>query len=677
MVSWPPLSSLPINIFFLLFILPSASSTNFKIARFDATAANIVYEGDAVPAVGVIELIDKVNYVCRVGRATYAERVPLWDSHTGKVADFTTHFSFIVDTQGAANYGSGFAFFIAPFGSQIPPNSAGGFLGLFNTTTSDFAGNHIVLVEFDSFVNPEWDPAYQHVGINNNSIASVVNTPWNVSLHDGDTTDVWIAYNSTTTTLSVHWSYQNTPAAEETTSLSYQIDLTEVLPEWTAIGFSAGTSQYMERNKIVSWEFKSTLDRKYPGPSTGTHSKKMMMIIVTTLLAVSAVSLIVGMITAKNLGFCRSQLKKSEKEEEAAESVPAITATGNLAPFIEEISEGEAAPGRFTCQNIATATNNYSNDNKLGEGASGTVYKGDFTDINMTVAVKKISGRSDKGRKEYITEVNLISSLRHPNLVQLKGWCHDEGQTTFLLVYEYMPNGSLDSHLFGTRPPPTWSVRYKICKGLATALLYLHDAYLHEGWKQCVVHRDIKSSNILLDSSFNAKLGDFGLARIMYHEQDPKTTQLAGTFGYMDPEYIISGKASRESDVYSFGVVTLEIATGKKSVYHMGENSRKGLIQWVWDLYGQGNHFSAVDQRLHWNYDEKQVECLIFVGLWCAHPDKNQRPSIRQAIEYLNFDAELPRPPMRMPSAVYQVPVPLPSIISGASSSTTSLQVGR
>ncbi|PRQ48537.1 putative non-specific serine/threonine protein kinase [Rosa chinensis] len=194
------ISSVPINILILLFILPSACSTNFQIARFDATAANIVYEGDAVPSVGVIELIDKVNYVCRVGRATYAERVPLWDCHAGKAADFTTHFSFIVDTQGAATNGSGFGFFLAPFGFQIPLNSAGGFLGLFNTTTSDFAGNHIVLVEFDSYVNPDWDPAYQHVGINN-SIASVVMTPWNVSLHDGDTTDVWISYNATTTSL--------------------------------------------------------------------------------------------------------------------------------------------------------------------------------------------------------------------------------------------------------------------------------------------------------------------------------------------------------------------------------------------------------------------------------------------------------------------------------------------
>lgn len=258
------LPSLPINILFFLFFLPYACSISFQIPRFDPTATNTVYEGDAEPAVGVIELTNKVNYVCRVGRATHAERVPLWNSRTGKITDFTTHFSFIIDKQDkGAPYSGGIAFFLAPFGCQIPPNSDGGFLGLFNTTTSDVAGNQIVLVEFDSYVNPEWDPPYPHVGINNNSIASAVNTPWNVTLHDADTIDVWIVYNATTTNLSVHWSYQTTPAsAEETTSLSYQIDLTKILPEWVTVGFSAGTFGSGTRNcktKLLYYvQFKNT-----------------------------------------------------------------------------------------------------------------------------------------------------------------------------------------------------------------------------------------------------------------------------------------------------------------------------------------------------------------------------------------------------------------------------------
>ncbi|KAK9949426.1 hypothetical protein M0R45_004948 [Rubus argutus] len=526
------LPSLPINILFFLFFLPYACSISFQIPRFDPTATNTVYEGDAEPAVGVIELTNKVNYVCRVGRATHAERVPLWNSRTGKITDFTTHFSFIIDKQDkGAPYTGGIAFFLAPFGCQIPPNSAGGFLGLFNTTTSDFAGNQIVLVEFDPYVNPEWDPPYPHVGINKNSIASAVNTPWNVTLHDADTIDVWIVYNATATNLGVHWSYQTTPAsAEETTSLSYQIDLTKILPEWVTVGFSAGTFGSGTRNKIVSWEFNSTLDRKYPGPSPRNHANKMIMIIAI-LAAVSVVSLIAGMIAAKIQGSCWKGNKKVPVSESGSgpegETITSIN---------EDDSETGAGSGSIPLSDIVTATNNFSNDRELGKGGSGTVFQGNLTtDSDTAVAVKRISNRSGQGRREYMTEVKVISSLRHPNLVQLKGWCHDKDETT------------------------------------------------------------------------------------------------------------------KESDVYSFGVVALEIVTGKKSVDPMGKDCKMGLVEWVWDFYGQGKLLSAVDEKLHLKYDEKQAKRLMIVGLWCAHPDRNERPSIRKAIKFLHFDAELPNLPKKMP----------------------------
>ncbi|KAE8675656.1 hypothetical protein F3Y22_tig00111650pilonHSYRG00257 [Hibiscus syriacus] len=147
------------------------------------------------------------------------------------------------------------------------------------------------------------------------------------------------------------------------------------------------------------------------------------------------------------------------------------------------------------------------------------------------------------GKKEYVTEVKVIIQLRHRNLVQPIGWCHDRNE--FILVYEFMPNGSLDSHLFRDKDPLTWSVRYRISLGLASAILYLH-----EDWEQRVAHRDIKSSNVMLASSFNVKLGDFGLAKLMDHKLGPKTTGLAGTLGYLAPEYISTDRASKESDVY-------------------------------------------------------------------------------------------------------------------------------
>lgn len=222
-------------------------------------------------------------------------------------------------------------------------------------------------------------------------------------------------------------------------------------------------------------------------------------------------------------------------------------------------------------------------------------------------------------------------------------------------------------------------MRYKITLGLASALLYLH-----EEWEQCVVHRDIKSSNIMLDSGFNVKLGDFGLARLMDHELGPQTTGLAGTLGYLAPEYISTGKASKEADVFSFGVVVLEIASGRKSVDPTNRQSEIGLVEWVWELYGRGQILSAVDERVKSDFDLKEVECLVIVGLWCAYPDHNLRPSIRQAIQVLHFEAKMPHLPVKMSVPMYHVPGagnsrPEELVIhsSEATISCSSIEMGR
>lgn len=606
-------------------------------------------------SVGEIEF-NKVNYLCRVAHAIYREKVPLWDSGSGKLADFTTRFSFTIDTQNRSSYGHGIAFFLAPVGFQIPPNSVGGFLGLFNTTTSDSSQNHIVAVEFDTFSNPEWDPKYEHVGINKNSISSVVTTPWNVTLYSGEAADAWITYNSTTKNLSVFWSYGTGPNS----SLSYPIDLKEVLPQWVNIGFSAATGINVERHTLESWEFRSSLDIK---ESNGGKGRKIGLIAGLTATGLILIS----------IGLLLFIILKRKRRQTITNKPPPPEAT-SLTSFNDDLERG-AGPRGFSYKDLDLATNHFSDDRKLGEGGFGEVYKGYLIDLDIPVAVKKISRGSKQGKKEYVTEVKVISQLRHRNLVHLIGWCHDQGE--FLLVYEFMPNGSLDSHLFGKRNPLSWTLRYKICLGLASSIVYLH-----EEWEQCVIHRDIKSSNIMLDSSFNVKLGDFGLARLMDHELGPQTTVLAGTLGYLAPEYISTGRASKESDVYSFGVVVLEIATGKKSNNASTSVSyTTGLVQWVWDLYGKGELLSAMDPKLSRDFEEKQVECLMVVGLWCAHPDSSVRPSIKQAIQVLNFEAALPSLPVKMPVAVYHAPATSsgsPSVNSGEPLiSYSSIEIGR
>jgi hypothetical protein len=630
-------------IFFLLLLLPTtAYSVQFQITQFDANTPNILYRGDAKPSQGHVDMHEDTLY--RVGWTIYAKKVPIWELDTGKLTDFSTHFSFTIDTMGKSSYSDGLAFFLAPVGFDIPPNSAGGNLGLFNHTTIDSPPYQIAFVEFDSYVN-QWDPNVTHVGININSIASANYTAWNTSFHSGDTTDVWIIYNATTKNLSVSWTYQRTSNSLEHTSLSYQIDLMKVLPESVQIGFSAAVGLPTEKHTLQSWEFYSSLDIK---ETSGKKERKISLIVILTVVVVGVI-----VIASVMLWICKG------KKKETTEIV-------NLTSINDALEKG-AGPRRFSYGDLVLATNNFSNERKLGQGGFGVVYKGYLTDLDMLIAVKKISRGSRQGRKEFITEVKIFSQLRHRNLVQLIGWCHEKGE--FLLVYEFMPNGSLDSHLFGMRSL-SWVVRYKISLGLASALFYLH-----EEWEQCVVHRDIKSSNVMLDSSFNVKLGDFGLARLMDHELGPQTTGLAGTFGYMAPEYISTRRASKESDVYSFGVVSLEIASGRRSVDLMGPNSNLGLVEWIWNLYGRGDLLLAVDGKLQTNFDEKQVECLMIIGLWCAHPDPNLRPSIRQAIQVLKFEANFPNLPTQMPTSMYPVPIQ-PLVSSSEPLVTNSLQQG-
>ncbi|KAG4175808.1 hypothetical protein ERO13_A11G207700v2 [Gossypium hirsutum] len=632
----------------ITFILPCVNSISFNIPRFDSGANNILYQGAARPNVGAVEF-NSLTFVCQVGRIIFAESVPIWDSETREVTSFTSHFSFIIDTQGKASsdYSAGLAFFLAPVGSEIPPNSAGGFLGLFNTTTIDSSGNQVVLVEFDTFSNTDWDPEVEHVGININSISSVKYAPWNFSLYSEDTADAWVSYNATTRNLSVTWSYQNSSSQG---SLSHQIDLTEILPETAIVGFSAATSHRIERHQLVSWEFNSSLERK------AIKEKNTNRIRIVIGVAVPLGILVIAGCIGFKILLCWKRRKRSYQYMEGTFGIN------------DDLERG-AGPRRFSYKDLVAATNNFSSQRKLGEGGFGAVYKGYINELDTTIAVKKISKGSRQGEKEYVTEVKVISQLRHRNLVQLIGFCHDGGM--FLLVYVFMSNGSLDSHLFGKKTPLNWNLRYKAARGVASALLYIH-----EEWEQCVVHRDIKPSNIMLDSNFNVKLGDFGLARLMDHELGPRTTGLAGTLGYMAPEYIKTGRASRASDVYSFGVVALEIATGRRPVDPIEENSQIGLVEWVWHLYGSGNLLSSVDKRMNAEFDEKQMECLMIVGLWCAHPDSNLRPSIKQVIQVLDFDMGIPNLPSKMPIPTYHEHV--------ASSSSrepiltnSSLEVGR
>jgi serine/threonine protein kinase len=558
----------------------------------------------------------------------------LWDKASGNLTDFTTHFSFVIDSRENAvitNYGDGLAFFLAPDGSTTTADSDGGALGLgrrsqiLNTTE-----NHFVAVEFDTYSN-RWDPPGVHVGIDINSTQSVANVSWlgaNISITEGRTNEARITYNSTSHNLSVLFTglINNTMVWQ---SLSYKIDLRDYLPEWVTFGFTAATGADPAIHTIRTWNFTSTLEDIVTKPRKNNRLGLAIGLGVGGPFLVGGFALIL---------FCLWKRNKSYTEEDLA-----------FDRSMDDEFQRETGPKRFSFKELAHATNNFNDEEKLGQGGFGGVYRGFLRESNSFVAVKRVSKGSKQGIKEYASEVKIISQLRHRNLVQLIGWCHERGE--LLLIYEFMPNGSLDSHLFTEKSLLIWATRYKVAQGLASALLYLH-----EEWEQCVVHRDIKSSNIMLDSNFNAKLGDFGLARLVDHLKGSQTTVLAGTMGYMAPECVTTGKASKESDVYSFGIVALEIACGRKPIKHNAPEDQVVMVQWVWELYGIGKVLEAADPQLGGDFDEQQMERLMTVGLWCAHPDRDLRPSIRQTIHVLNFETPLPVLPSNMPRLEHLAP---------------------
>ncbi|KAK3422535.1 hypothetical protein EUGRSUZ_G02985 [Eucalyptus grandis] len=583
-------------------VIPFVSSLSFNTSSFDTKGANILLEGVAKIKYSSVDLTSKYDspfFPFQVGRIQYSKPIDIWDSVTGKQADFSTRFSVTIDTYNSTEYSDGIAFFLAPVGFPVPPNSAGGFLGLFNWSTYDEPRNQIVMVEFDTYANQEYDRQTQHIGINNNSLRSLKYTPWNAGSHSGKAADVIVTYNSTSKDLNVSWSFDDKPISldNKTSSLSCQIDLAKVLPEAVAIGFSASYGPIGVRHNINSWEFTSNLD-------------------------------VVGRPSV-------DPLKKGVRKKYEFRALTHID------------KEILALPLQFSYQELLVATNGFANNQRLGQGGSSQVYKGFLNRLDRLVAIKRIFAESKHSEKLFTNEVKILSRMIHRNLVQFIGWCQEQGE--FLLVYEYMPNGSLDNHLFGTRKSLPWDVRYKIASGLALAL-----DYLHEDLEQCVLHRDIKAANILLDTNFNTKLGDFGVAKLIDPRFKTQTTDVVGTFRYLAPEYLSEGKVTKESDMFSFGVVALEIARGRRT-YQEGEY-HVPLDKWVWQLSLAGNMLEAVDETLGSSFDRKEIERLMMVGLWCVHPDPKMRPKAGQVVRFLQLEVPVPE----FPRGTYEAPTSYP-----------------
>ncbi|XP_076948236.1 serine/threonine-protein kinase PBL34-like [Bidens hawaiensis] len=293
---------------------------------------------------------------------------------------------------------------------------------------------------------------------------------------------------------------------------------------------------------------------------------------------------------------------------------------------------------KFAFNDLKMATRNFRPESLLGEGGFGCVFKGWIEEngtapvkpgTGLTVAVKTLNHDGLQGHKEWLAEVNYLGDLIHPNLVKLIGYCIEDDQR--LLAYEFMPRGSLENHLFRRSLPLPWSIRIKIALGAAKGL-----AFLHEEAKRPVIYRDFKTSNILLDAEYNAKLSDFGLAKDAPEgDKTHVSTRVMGTYGYAAPEYVMTGHLTAKSDVYSFGVFLLEMLTGRRSMDKNRPNGEHNLVEWARPHLGERRFYKLIDPRLEGHFSIKGAQKAAQLAARCLSRDPKVRPLMSEVVESL------------------------------------------
>lgn len=567
------------------------------------------------------------------GRVFYKDSFKLWDgsSSTGKLVSFNTSFLINIFRYNNGTPGEGLAFIIAP-SLTIPLNSSGGYLGLTNATTDGNSTNRFVAVELDT-VKQDFDDDNNHIGLDINSVRSNVTVPLDLELSPNGTRFhvLWVEYDGDRKNLSVYMAEQPSqelPIVKKPAKpiISSVLDLRKVVSQNSYFGFSASTGVTVELNCVLRWNisvevFDNDKNEKYLSIGLGVGIPLLVLILAGG-------------------GFWYYYLCKKKKSDEH----------GSTSQIMGTLKSLPGTPREFSFQELKKATNNFDEKHKLGQGGYGVVYRGTLPKEKLEVAVKMFSRDKMKSTDDFLAELTIINRLRHKHLVKLQGWCHKNG--VLLLVYDYMPNGSLDNHIFceeGTSTTPlSWNLRYKILSGVASALNYLHNEY-----DQTVVHRDLKASNIMLDVDFNARLGDFGLARALENEKTSyaELEGVQGTMGYIAPECFHTGKASRESDVYGLGAVFLETVCGQRPWTKI--EGYQFLVDWVWYLHREGRILEAVDQSVGNEYDVEEVERVLKLGLACSHPIAIERPNLQMIVQILSGSVNVPHVPPFKPSFMW------------------------
>ncbi|KAK6943000.1 Protein kinase domain [Dillenia turbinata] len=585
---------------FYLATLAGSEHVNFIYNGFQSV--NLILDDLAeITPNGLLKLVNKPKQ--QIAHAFFPYPINFKHSLNGTVFSFSTNFVFAMSEYPKLS-SHGIAFVITST-QGLPGVLEGNYLGPFRDTSKGKPTNYFFVVELDPIQGG-------HVGININGIKSVVK---NFSLFGQKEMQVWIEYDSVRKQTNVKLAPINT-AKPEIPLLSLTNDLSSILKGSMHIGFSSWTVAVPTSHYVLGWSFRieghaQRLDLcQLPKlPPVGPKRKFLVLTIGAPMISVF---LLVMMISG--LVFLIGWRKK-------------------FAEVLEDW-EREYGPHRFKYRTLYIATKGFSEKELLGSGGFGSVYRGILPDSKLEIAVKRVSHESRQGMKEFVAEVVSIGRLRHRNIVSLLGYCRRKRE--LLLVYDYMPHGSLDKYLYNhPRAVLNWKQRFQVIKGVASGLFYLH-----EGWEQVVIHRDIKASNVLLDADLHGRLGDFGLARLYDHGSDPQTTHVVGTFGYMAPEHARTGKATTKTDVFAFGAFLLEVACGKRPVEQQGDDFI--LVDWVFCCWKRGRILETADINLAGDYAAEEMELVLTLALLCSHADPSARPSMRKVVQILDGASALP-----------------------------------
>ncbi|XP_022766197.1 L-type lectin-domain containing receptor kinase V.9-like [Durio zibethinus] len=613
-------------VFFLWIKLATSSNQGFI---FNGFSQNQSLELGGIAELRTDGLFRLTNTaVFQVGHVFYSVPFKFKSSSNADALSFSTNFVFAIVPENSR--GHGITFVLAP-SKELAQVASGQHLGLLNFTTDGKSSNHIAAIEFDTFQNQEFeDIDDNHVGIDINSLTSAKSASagyvYNktgkfmpADLSCGERIQVWVEYDGTKHQLNVSLSPIIRKSKPKFPLLSMDIDLSPIILEEMYIGFSSATGLQVASTYISGWSFQmdgvaEDLDlAKLPSvPSTGKKKSRKKQVILAVSLSLSGVFLLAFIFSA--IFFLgRKKVRFTETLEDW---------------------EVQFGPHRFPYGDLFIATGGFNEKELLGQGGFGQVYRGELPGPKVQIAVKRIFHKSQDRMKEFIAEIGTIGRLRHPNLVRLLGYCR--GKDELLLVYDYMPNGSLDRFLYN-KPEVTlnWNQRFSIIKDVASAV-----AYLHEEWVEVIIHRDIKASNVLLDDDLKGKLGDFGLARCSKHAQE--TTHLAGTFGYIAPELAKTGRATTSTDVYAFGAFCLEVVCGRRPVMPRASADKVHLVDWVFKCWNEEDILKTADPQLDKDSQVGEIELVLKLGLFCSHNVAAFRPNMSQIISYLNGQASFP-----------------------------------